>query len=352
MAIYVFTILLILIVSFILKKSRLKIEQTDKLIANFSFIILFAVSGLRASEIGTDTSNYIVGFQMISRCDYPDFFNAVRWEKGYVLFNKLASLISTNEQFIILATSFVIIFLTIQYLYKYSSNIVISIYLFITLYYYFVSFNAIRQFMAIGIFSLAIKYIYERKIVKYLLIVIVSSLFHQTALLYIPLYFIYGFRLNWKNISIIILSSFIIIWAFDYYFSIILNIFPDYQLYAGTKFFEGSGILTTLISASILLYGIYVKLTTRTDIEFDFLFFIMIITFIISFLSTNISLFNRLVYNYSFFSIIFIPKTLSLIRIKENKVILYLPVLIIPFAYFLIRLIEGWHRVTPYHLFW
>lgn len=73
----------------------------------------------------------------------------------------------------------------------------------------FWSENAIRQAMALMIFFYSIQYIIDRKILNYLLFLVIASLFHQSVLLMFPLYFLNSLRFNTKIVfSLYILSIF------------------------------------------------------------------------------------------------------------------------------------------------
>lgn len=53
--------------------------------------------------------------------------------------------------------------------------------------------NGVRQFAAMAIWLLGIRYIVESKFVKYILIILLASAFHRSALILIPLYFVTKF---------------------------------------------------------------------------------------------------------------------------------------------------------------
>lgn len=318
----------------------------------FSFVILFTISAFRAPHVGTDTANYIHGFNLIASQDFESIFSIVRWEIGYTLLNKLISLVSNNSQAIIIVTSFFILFFMIYAIKKFSTNVVFSLYLFITLYYYFASFNLIRQFIAIAILLVGYEFIKERSFWKFLLTVIIASLFHQSALIFIMLYFLYGIRLNAKKIILIIFGFVFLIYSFDILIKFFLKLFPYYQVYLDTAYFEGAGLLVPLISASILLFGLFIKVTNSTDKEFDFLLIIMALSLLIGIFSMKVSLFNRFGYYTNIFNILFIPKAITSVREKKLRIIYYYVVFSITMAYFLIRfVVEGWHGVTPYEFF-
>lgn len=69
---------------------------------------------------------------------------------------------------------------------------------------YIQSFNAIRQCVAVGLFIYAYKFIFERKIFLYILVIIFASFFHLSALLLIPVYWLVDKKIP-KGLMIVVL---------------------------------------------------------------------------------------------------------------------------------------------------
>ena len=113
-----------------------------------------------------------------------------RFEIGYVLLVKAISLLTNNPNYMFVIISFITLFGICVFVYKYSSIKWMSILLFISLGFYYTSFNMIRQFIAIAIVMLSYKYLIEKNFLKFFMIVLCASLFHMSALIFIPFYFI------------------------------------------------------------------------------------------------------------------------------------------------------------------
>lgn len=334
-----------------LQTIKMRKENYDNIFLIVSFLLLCIVSSLRAEHIGTDTANYIHKFLVIQATDFSYIFDLVRYEKGYVLLNKVISYISSNSQLIIAATSFITLLLIFIGIKRSSKNKVLSIYLFITLYYYFISFNAIRQYIAIGFILFAYNSIVKRNFIRYLLLILIASSFHQLAIVLLPLYFLYGIKMNLKKIIYISGCFLILLFSFEAVLSFFFSVFPGYAYYQGTDYLEGGGVLTSLISGSILVFGLLVGSRGKADKEFDFLLLVALFSFLVSVMSTQVILFNRLNYFLEIFNIFFIPYIISMVTNKKNRMLYYFIVCSVTLIYCSVRLIEGWHRVTPYSVF-
>ena len=75
-------------------------------------------------------------------------------------------------------------------LYKYSENFFFSMFLFIAMMHFVWMMNGMRQFIAVSILFAATGLLVERKFLKYLIVVLLASTIHITALIMIPVYFI------------------------------------------------------------------------------------------------------------------------------------------------------------------
>lgn len=74
---------------------------------------------------------------------------------------------------------------------KYSSRYLVSFFLFIaSIDYISWLFNGIRQFLAVTITFIGIKFILDKKYAKAIILILIASLMHQSALLVIPFIFI------------------------------------------------------------------------------------------------------------------------------------------------------------------
>lgn len=134
-------------------------------------------------------------------------FFARRWENGFLFYMILCKTISSNY-FFFQIISFTIDFFILYYFFKrvIPKYIVLGFLFFIIFFGITMEFNLFRNSKAIMLFLISLKYIEEKKFVKYVILNIIGTLFHITSLLYLPLYFI----LNKKIPRTVILTFFII----------------------------------------------------------------------------------------------------------------------------------------------
>ena len=110
-------------------------------------------------------------------------------EFGYCLLNICVGLFTSNRYIFILVVT-LIIYVCIYFSFKrYVSNYAFAIVLFLGLWFFF-SFTYLRQVLAASVAWFAIKYVVERNLKKYLIVVFIAASFHSSAILLFPLYFI------------------------------------------------------------------------------------------------------------------------------------------------------------------
>lgn len=113
------------------------------------------------------------------------------WENGFLLYTILLRTVSANY-FLFQLVSFVINLLVLFCFFK---RVIPKYIAFGFLFYILFSglvieINLLRNSKSIMLFLISLKYLEEKKFIKYTIINILGSLFHITALLYIPLFFL------------------------------------------------------------------------------------------------------------------------------------------------------------------
>jgi|LAHS01.1.fsa_nt_gb hypothetical protein len=118
-----------------------------------------------------------------------DIFQVYGSEFGYIYFNILISFITSNRYIFILIITLVIYGLLLESIKKYTDNYPFAIILFLGLIYLY-SFTYLRQLMGISIAWLGIKYVKERRLWRFLLVMFISYSFHNSSIIFLPVYFI------------------------------------------------------------------------------------------------------------------------------------------------------------------
>lgn len=178
----VFYILIILSLLFShIKESK----ETKKLYGILSFSIISILTVFRYTPQYADYASYRKEYSRASVMSFSDIGKS----KSPAMFfcSKILNKISDNPQTFFVFTGLFITIIIIRFMYKYSSNIYISIPAFWGMMYWSTSINIVRQYMAIALFLLAFDYLNKEKInkkewIKIIILTIIALLFHTSAI--------------------------------------------------------------------------------------------------------------------------------------------------------------------------
>lgn len=269
--------------------------------------ILSLFAGMRSYRVGTDSGSYTRNFR--SSLDIDSFELTGSREFGYQLLEYTLLRLNAEYFWLFFLTSAIVVYCYLTVIKKYSVNYIFSVFLFIALGVYTFFFNGLRQGLAMAIFALALPYLLEKRLVLYLIIIAIASLFHSTVLFMIPFYFLVNLRIKpiYKILATFVGSLFVSRFLITY----ISSSNERYESY-GTLDQDGGGYLT-LGFYTIILFIIYVviriyKIKNRQFMQL-FTFYAIGVVFIIpiAMLGANPSGPQRLLTYFTWALILILP---------------------------------------------
>ncbi len=111
-------------------------------------------------------------------------------ELGFIYFTLFFKSIIPNYFAFIFFNTLIDIYLLDLFFRRYSRYYVLSFILFIVFGGLILEFNLLRNFKALLFFMVSLKYLQERRMLPFMLLNLAGSLFHSSALIFLPLYFI------------------------------------------------------------------------------------------------------------------------------------------------------------------
>lgn len=136
--------------------------------------------GLRYG-IGTDYFyTYVPSFKLAASGTFT-----LEWGFRAVMYGVL--LFTENPVGLFMVCAILIVGLTGTAVWKYSAVPWVSILLFAADRHFFISMNVMRQYMALAVVLCAIRFVQEKCLWKYAIVVLVASLFHRSVLMFLPL---------------------------------------------------------------------------------------------------------------------------------------------------------------------
>lgn len=329
--IYYLTILFLFLFSF-LNHFRLDKFGINLLIAAI-FIFFIFLGGFRF-EVGADWGSYRELFINIS--NWNDLFYT-RVEPLFMLFGFLTKNIMNNYSF------FIFIFFTVSFSLKFNFIRVYSPDIFLSLIIYFFTLfliydvNGLRQGMALGLTLFSTKYILNRNNYKFLLILLIACLFHTSAIIFIPFYYLSRIKISNRILSISLFLIVALSIPLRYFFKnselfqslILIDSFKHYSVYTTSEDYKlDIPILSVAVFQRIFIMLFFILSYQRIKVEenvkllFRNAYFIGIVLFLLFSFSSEFA--ARLSFYYKAFEIAMIPLIVYSFPRFHQKIILLL----------------------------
>lgn len=313
-----------------------------------AYVLILIFSALRF-DVGYDYSMY-----------YSIIEGNIRWFDAQInrieLVPRLLILFSNFigfYQFFFISTSFLITYFFYKSIKNNSSDKWLSTLIFVCFpLFFFMSLSIVRQYLAVAIIFYAFKYIKQKKLWSYLVIIILCTFIHESAILALPIYFLYG---NFVNKKVIVL-----LYILGFFSSEILSFFikltsERYSIYLGRISGEGGNLILIFFQIiGLLLLPLVYNFRDKEDKEFNFY---LLSYYVGLFIWASLSKFGHAGIRgglyYITFTILLIPHLKN--KIKEYNVIREV-IAIICFIFFFINLYIGSkHKIKdanlPYQIY-
>ena len=378
MSIYIF--LLVLSLSGFLVKKR-KIYKHLALV----FITIILVSALRKYTIGIDMYlHYAKYYTYIASSRWTDLYRFTgnsQYDIGYVVFCKLISYISTEPQALIIISSIVIYGGIWHYIRHFSDNAVIETIMFMTSFMMFMYMNIIAQAMACSIILLGMKYLAEKKYIKYSVFVIIATLFHSSAIICFVFIVLNQIPLKRKNVFIYLLALIVASASVSRLLPLVVSrILPQYYWYLEGNIHGQGTSISTFYLLNVLIYVMCVGtaivinyLSGKVDndpqkvvvekgrehtvpqLSTNFLMYMGITAITCRVLVANIELIGRIGYYFYIFTFSLLGRSLSNINYKKNKQITTAVIVVLMVSFYVLFMESAGtqsYGVVPYEFFW
>lgn len=283
-------------------------------------LVLFLLGALRY-YVGVDYTTYLERYIPQVLMGVPD---AV--EPGYKWIILIGSYLG-NYQWIYVLTQLIIVILVFYSIRHYSNSVGWSVFLLMFGTYMNFAFSAMRQTIAIGIFLFSLKYLFDKKPIKFLICIMIATLFHKSAIFFLPVIIFMYIPFNRLIFLEIIIVSAILKGSLQ---SILLSIFQklgDYEGYI-TDFNGRTGtsgvLLLEILPITILI--VYLMFSQKYDKlknsrRLPVLMYLQSISTSILIFSNVLPQFERTLMMVSFSNIIMLPLLFPMIERKNVRII-------------------------------
>lgn len=387
MSVYVIVILVIAVYAVACNNINENEKRKRKFLL-FAFGLLFLVAALRDETVGRDLAgHYAENYRAISGLSWgslAQFSDNSGYELGFVFFCKLISLVSSNAQWFIVVVSCIIFGSMARFIYKNSEDVVLSTFLVIFSCVYYMFLTMIRQALAVSIILLGYEILKSEKkrysrYLKYTLLVLLATCFHQSAILAIV--FIFFDLLDFKKEYIIftIVGTILFYFYYDDIYSVMLLFMGNSERYAahisslreGVGSVDKLGLINIILTFGAFLIGYYslvwhkkkyVKMfcdkltyseTLQLQHEQSSMMYASLFAGIFRLLATQMNIMNRVTYYFLPFTLVFYPIAIGGSR-RYRKIIKNIVFFIYLFYYIImsIKVADSYYGTVPYLFFW
>lgn len=380
---FLYIILSIYYVLCILIELGLK-NKNKKINENFWIFILlfplFFLAAFRSVNVGNDTYNYFRSFNLISQ---ESLFSSTvsRLEIGYVFLVKFLSKLGLNYlgfQVVVNLFIYYVFGITIK---KYSKFYSVSAFVFFNMNMFFQTMNISRAYLAISFLLLSIKYIIDRNFIKFLIFVLIATLFHTSAIVFLIIYPFTYLKWTYKKFLIFIFISISVSLFFNQIIELFIQITGRYESYLSSKYFQFEDniaryfyLLFQLVFFIIGLFSRYYKLNILTianksnnvidsikklnineqSIKINLWFSSTAITLLIAIAGLKATIMSRIGIYFSTLYIIYIPEIINHIKtLKIGKLLTFVILTLLLFYFYIIMIYRpNWIGVIPYEFYW
>lgn len=347
--IYIFAIIMI----YTNKIITMKFKNSKLIYCILTGFFLYLVMALKDPFLGKSDTLTIY---------YPSFENVIfntmkyvflRYREESALFYIVTKLISYFTHNLILYYALLeipIIYSVTKIIYKHSKMPELSFLAFFSLNFYFFNFIALKNSVAFAFLMLAMDSYIEEKNKKTILYIILATLFHYTALIFLVALIIKKVKFGYKNfiflIGILLITIFMKNTIFNYIFSIIDS--GRYSVYSNRT--ETINLLMFTINILILSFS---KLITNDNYvkQNSKLFNLLWIGTMFSIFTVLLAEFSRISMYFSVSSIILIPNTLKQIEKKNIRIFMCFIIEVFMIIYCFYSVIPNLN-LNEYEFFW
>ncbi|MBO5955122.1 MAG: EpsG family protein [Clostridia bacterium] len=335
-----------------------------------AIVLLILFAALRSCEVGYDVANYRLNFDLLA--ETHEWSEGHGFEFGFQIITFLIAILYKGQfgfTLTMIIYSSIIVLCADYATKKLTKNNTLAMFLFVTIDTYFRGLNQIRQMIAVSILMIAMVFVKEKKLLKYVVTCLIAALFHKVALIFIPLYFLFTINFKYYLHYILIALVAAVFCLFNGFIIKIISLILNLDLYDkyiltnyGIMAFSLVGYLEVFAYACafifFLVYKIihekkYEKIKNNTYRNFLDLFFCSVMFLIVSLILHRPEHYGRLAY-YFFWSLIFlVPAFLHTIKNKKIKVFFTIGIVCVAimYLYFSINIVDA-YGVANYLTFW
>lgn len=320
------------------------LRQTYRICAVLSAAPFVLVTVLRW-RVGTDWTYVYEPYLYYIRHGIAEFSEA-----GFNFIYRVFAAFTDDAWLVIAFVGLLTVVFFFAAIYDQSCMLAFSILLFVIINKYFTALNQIRQMLAMSLFVYSLKYVYRRDWKRYFLLNLLGWTIHNSSLMYLPLYFLYGVRVTAKRAIVFFAGAILAYPALRILFAALISA-TDYNWYLESAFSQNDfyllGFLVTLLFT--LLHIFYLYRYPQTDSRFEFWSIMMILSTVFLLFSASIPQILRVSEGLSIVQLFSLPWMLKKEENQKIRIAVWLLIVGIYTGKLLYDVyVNKWYDIIPY----
>lgn len=335
-----------------LNNSLAETKKSNRVVCIVGFLLISLMLALRHPSMGHDlryleSTGYLGSFDRIATISWKNIFDysIQNYEKGYIIFNKLISSIYNDRQFFLGACAVLSTLPVAACIYKKGIAPLQSFVIYFGLPAFLMSYSGLRQALAIGLCFYSISYIQDKKLIKFVLLVLLAGSMHKSAFIFLVAYPIYYLKMS-QSARIASIFTIPLVYIFRYpLFNVLSKLFKDDAI-------PDNNNATTLFLVFTLIYIFCILYTNYSKEQNGLMNLFLLACFCQAFGGVyNIAM--RVGYYFMTALVLLLPLIIKNMNIKLDKEV-FAKIVFICFAVFGLYSIytSTWAKAYPYIFFW
>ena len=348
--IFTFVLLLSLLLS---SGKRLNFYTKRRIFLRITFIVLFFIVAFRGYDIGNDTEMYLNLFERASLLKWDIVKPDEYFEIGYLILNVIISYITSSKRFFMIVMSAIFNFCAYKFIKENSKNYLVSVIMYIGLLFFYTSMTMMRQFTAMLILLYSLKFAKEKKMVPFIVCLLIAVQFHTSAWIGALYYIIVNLKFSKKNVAVIIIISIIA--------SIMIGPLSNFvaDIVGRTNYYENrlgsdsiSNVLYTLIYLIFFIFS-YIVVKNKNKEENNIWLYSILFAMASNALGINMNILSRVSLYFNILTINALPNIIHT-NIKDTNTKIFINMLLIIFFFIysstIIILKPEWNSAYNYRI--
>lgn len=349
--IYLFLLIMILVLNSLRKSGKI----SGRLFCIVVCGLFIFITGLRHNSVGADTTGYYLGFYELKDNTLDEIIALGKRDFGFYIFEWLVENIFHDFVAITFIAACIFYIPITLLIYRYSDDYGMSYLILMSFMFFQFSMTGIRQTMALGFAVMfVLELLKKKKCLLWMLVwAVLGIAMHRSCIVILPFILLYTFRKRNFVVKVCLLFLPIIFIFRETLTGKALAIFQliGFEL---ESYSSGSGGMTTFLVYFILLvWGVFFTYIGENEYDLSpLLLSVMgVATTLQVFVLVN-SIFFRVVWYYSIFMVIYIPKMLTASKVNRNTFSFIKLIVFLGLLYMYLGITIGSANVIPYHFFW